>query len=83
MDDDPPVADYIENILLSWVKLYASFEDTSDICSLSDGKFFSALLATLPNFKLLNSKLECSGELNTANKVAIMKNISQSLIKYH
>lgn len=73
----------IEQTVLSWVKLYPSFEDISSISALSDGRFFLALLETLPNFKLLNKITEFSGELVVASHVPIIKNVFKSLIKYH
>lgn len=73
----------IEQTVLSWVKLYPSFEDVPNLSALSDGRFFLALLETLPNFKLLNKITEFNGELIVASRVPIIKNIFKSLIKYH
>jgi hypothetical protein len=65
------------------VRQYSCFSGTQTLTDLVDGRFFLSLLQSLPNFKLVSMVNEATGPCSLPAKIALMKNLTRSLIWYH
>lgn len=83
LDESPKAEALIEKVLLSWLQLYPSFSNFTQLVDAAQPSLLLELLEGLPNFKLLKPVLEEDNIVNLAAKISTTKNIVQSLLKYH